>query len=353
MTTSSADFVSRLKPIIQSLVNEQLLIGIESILSSLNTESSLRKSSSGSVRSPHDTQFHYLLRIRARYILEGEPPGALLIQRQLMKFFEHAAYMSCPSTLGEPGFLSLDGFKDRFNLLGKTTLIAISELASSQLESIEASADFLKLKTSPHQDLSLSLKATCIRLACIAFVTGHGDTTTFPSLVKIALNDSAQITHDDLSNACLDAIAAISMNCHEYTADLNRALRNFIINTQAPHASSRVSIAAKRLAWCLQAISKDKVVSTLYSLVNVLASSPTTNADRSTVSLRTRAALSLMNFDQHTVASSISLSLKTEDQRQQVYSNVIEAIAEMVCELQDEKIAELMISLTWSEIWTS
>ena len=345
MTASSADFVSRLKPIIQSLVDGQLLIRIESLLSSLDTENSLRKSSSSSVRSPLDTQFHYLLRIRARYILEGEPPGALIIQRQLMQLFEHATYMSCPSGLGEHGFLPLNRFKDRFNLLGKRTLTAIFELASSQLESIEESADFLKFKISPHQDLSLSLKAICIRLACIVFVTGHGDTANLPSLVKIALTDSTQIAHDDLSNACLDAIAAISMNCHEYTADLNRALRNFIINTQAPNPSSRVSVGAKRLAWCLQAISKDKVVSTLYSLVNVLASTPTTNADRSAVSLRPRAPLSLMSFDQHTVASSISLTLKTEDQRQQVYSNVIEAIAEMVCELRDEKIAELMISL--------
>jgi hypothetical protein len=82
-------------------------------------------------------------------------------------------------------------------------------------------------------------------------------------------------------------------------------------------------------------------MSTLYSLVNVLSSGITERA----APLRPKTALSLMNFDQHTVASSISLSLKTEDQKQQVYSNVIEAIAEMVTELGDEKIAELMISL--------
>ena len=262
-----------------------------------------------------------------------------------MKLFEHVCYLSCPSDTETPGFLPLKGFKERFNTLGSSTLTAISEIAASQLESIEASADFLKFKTSPHQDLSLSLKATCIRLACIAFVTAHGSTTNLPNLVKNVLNDSTQMGHDELSNACLDAIAAISMNCHEHTADLNRSLRTFIINTHAQHTSSRVSVGAKRLAWCLEAISKDKVVSTLYSLVNVLASVSTSSADRSAVSLRSRTALSLMNFDQHTVASSISLTMKTEDQRQHVYSNVIEAIAEMVCELRDEKIAELMISL--------
>jgi hypothetical protein len=153
------------------------------------------------------------------------------------------------------------------------------------------------------------------------------------------------MNHDELSNACLDVIAAISINCHEYAADLNRSLRTFIINTHALHASSRVSIGAKRLAWCLAVISKDKVVSTLYSLVNVLASAPTSSADRSAISLRPRAVLAVTNYDQHTVASSISLCLNTEDQRQQVYSNVIDAIAEMVSELKDEKIAELMISL--------
>ena len=345
MSTSSSEFALRLKQTIQSLIDGELLIGIESLLSSLNTEVSMRKSSSGSIRSPHDTQLHYLLRIRARYILQGEPPSALVIQRQVMKLFEHVCYLSCPSGTETPGFLPLKGFKERFNTLGKSTLAAISEIAASQLESIEASADFLKFKTSPHQDLSLSLKATCIRLACIAFVTAHGSTTNLPNLVKNVLNDSTQMGHDELSNACLDAIAAISMNCHEHTADLNRSLRTFIINTHTQRTSSRVSVGAKRLAWCLEAISKDKVVSTLYSLVNVLASVSTSSADRSAVSLRPRTALSLMNFDHHTVASSISLTMKTDDQRQQVYSNVIEAIAEMVCELRDEKIAELMISL--------
>jgi hypothetical protein len=50
-------------------------------------------------------------------------------------------------------------------------------------------------------------------------------------------------------------------------------------------------------------------------------------------------------MQQEHTSSSISLSLKSEDQRQQVYSNVIEAIAAIVCEIKDEKIAELMISL--------
>ena len=41
----------------------------------INTDIDMRKSSSGSVRSPHDTQLHYLLRIRARYVLQGGPPA--------------------------------------------------------------------------------------------------------------------------------------------------------------------------------------------------------------------------------------------------------------------------------------
>jgi len=162
------------------------------------------------------------------------------------------------------------------------------------------------------------------------------------------LSDNTQMSHTDLGTATLDAIAAISMNCHEHTSNLNRALRTYIINANDSHAdktSPMVCVAAKRLAWCLSAISTDKVVSTLYSLVNILASTPVPNADRSVVSLRPRAALSPMILDQHAVASSISLSIKTDDQRQRIYSNVIDAIAEMVCELRDEKIAELMISL--------
>ena len=344
LSTSSSEFASRLISIIQPIVDGQLLIGIESLLSSLNSELTLRKSSSGSVRHPQDTQLHYLLRIRTRYILDGDPPGALVIQGHLLKLFEHVCYLTCPNASKKPFFLPLHDFKERFSLLGNSTLRSISELATNQLDSIEASADFLKFKTSPHQNLSLSLKATCLRLVCIAFVTDNGAPET-PSLVKSILADSAQVSHIELGTACLDSVAVISMNCHEYTADLNRSLRSFIINTHTDHSSGLVCIAAHRLAWCLNAISKDKVVSTLYSLVNVLAPGSTSSADRSTVSLRPRTALSIMQFDQHATASSISLNMQSDDQRQQVYSNVIEAIAEMVCELHEEKIAELMISL--------
>src|SRR5271163_2358261 len=111
--------------------------------------------------------------------------------------------------------------------------------------------------------------------------------------------------------------------------------------TALKHQASR--FAAKRLAWCLSAVSPDRVVSTLYSLVNVLAPLPPPTADRNAISLRPRTALT--NLDQNTVSSSISLTLKTDDQRQQIYSNVIEAISEMVVELANEKVAELMISL--------
>ena len=320
---------------------------MESLLSSVNTEDILRKSSAGSIRPPQDTQLYYLLRIRTRYYSEGNPPGAILIQRQLMLLFERACYLAVPPApdCPTPGFLPIKGFKDRFKVLGDLRLSSIAELSRSQLESIEASADFLKFKTSPHHDLSLSLKATCLRLACISFVTSHDDPTSLPSLVTSVLTDQMQMAHDDLANACLDVLAVISISCHEFSADLNRSLRNFITNVHGQHATERVVAGAKRLAHCLHSESNDKVVSTLYSLVNILASNPTTNADRSVSSLRPRAALSMMNLDQHTVASSISLSIKSEDQRQQIYANVIEGIAEMVRELADEKIAELMISL--------
>ena len=344
LSTSSSEFASRLLSIIRPLFDGQLLIGIESLLSSLNVEPASRKTSASSLRNPQDTQLHYLVRIRSRYILEGSPPGALIIQRHLLKLFEHVCYLTCSSGEGKPMFLPPHEFKERFSLLGKSTLNSISELASSQLDSIEASADFLKLKTSPHQDLSLSLKATYLRLACMAFVTDNGAPET-PSVVKSVLTDSTQMSHIELGNACLDSVAVISINCHEYTSDLNRSLRNFIINTQAQHSSGLICLAAHRLAWCLNAISKDKVVSTLYSLVNVLAAGTTSSADRSVVSLRPKTAFSLTTFDQHATASSISLNMQSDDQRQQVYSNVIEAIAEMVCELREEKIAELMISL--------
>jgi hypothetical protein len=348
LKVSSPEYVPRLLAGIQPLLDGQLLIGVESLLSSFNSGN--RKLSSASTRAPNDTQIHYFIRISERYTLEGHPLGALTIQRHILRVFEHVCYASCPvANNGKPqGFLPLKGFKGRFAPLGLSTLHSISDLATSQLESIEASADFLKFKTSPHEDLSLSLKATCIRLACIAFIAGDEKPRALPSLIKGVLIDASQMVHDDLSLACLDALAAISINCQELSGELNKALRSYIVHIPTipslqAASTSKPTSAAKRLAWCLSAVSSDKIVSTLYTLVNILAPS-TSTADRSVVSLRPRTALSLMQQQEHT-SSSISLSLKSEDQRQQVYSNVIEAIAAIVCEIKDEKIAELMISL--------
>jgi phosphatidylinositol 4-kinase len=337
-------FVSSLIRTIQSLVDGQLLVAIESLLSTLSVAES-KKSSSASTRALQDAQLNYLLRIGARHMRDGRPLGALVIQRDLLRLFEHICYVSCPSPTGNTaGFLPLTGFKQRFSILDADTVSSISSLASSQLASIDASADFLKFKTSPHQNLSLSLKAVSIRLASIAFVVGKED-SSFPNILKSILIDSTQMAHIDLGLATFDAVAAISINSVDHTTDLNRALRNYVVHTHGSYSTSaRINVAAIRLAWCLASLSKDRVVSTLYSLVNVLASGSGGPSERAPP-LRPKTALSMMNFDQQTVASSISLSLKTEDQKQQVYSNVIEAIAEMVCELHDEKIAELMISL--------
>src|SRR5271169_5197596 len=120
LSTFSSEFASRLISVILPLVDSQLLIGIESLLSSLNSEASLRKTSSGSIRHPQDSQLHYLLRIRTRFILEGDPPGALVIQGHLLKLFEHVCYLTCPTAENRPSFLPLHDFKERFGLLGNS-----------------------------------------------------------------------------------------------------------------------------------------------------------------------------------------------------------------------------------------
>jgi len=348
LSAATPEFVLRLVDSIQPLLDSQLLIKIESVISSSNTNDSAKKVSSALRNPSPDTELNYLLRIHRRYILNNEPLGAFIIQRQLLRLLETVCYLACPSDGVDPGFLPLKGFRARFSLLGPQTLNAIAHLSQTQLESVESSADFLKFNTSPHQELSLDLKATSIRLACVAYVAGKEESHSFIAVLESVLGDSAQMSHDQLSSACLDAIAAISMSGHEHNSELTRQLRDFIVNFQALDyhngtTSSRVCFAAKRLAWCLSAVSPDRVVSTLYSLVNVLAPLPPPTADRSVISLRPRTALT--NLDQNTVSSSISLTLKTDDQRQQIYSNVIEAISEMVVELADEKVAELMISL--------
>ena len=344
LRTGSSLFFSRLIPVIRLLVDEQLLVNVELLLSSFLAEKNSGKLSSTSIRQPIDYSIHHLLRVQSSYMKKGKPLSAHLIQHQVLKVLEHVCYVSSSQGEPSPGFLPLNNFPKRFANLGITALTSMSDLVISQLQSAEVSADFIKFKNLPLQDITLELKATCLRLICVSLITTHGTDARFLSFLNVirsVMVDPVQMSHRELSDACLNVVAAISINCQDYATELNRLLRNFIVSISNPSPYT-VCVAAQRLAWCLDAVSKDKIVSTLYSLVNVLTSGPN---ERGATSLHPRAALSLLNIDQHAAASSISLSLNNEDQRQQACHNVIDAIAEMVCELSDEKIAELMISL--------
>ena len=127
-----------------------------------------------------------------------------------------------------------------------------------------------------------------------------------------------------------------------HAINVSRLLPRFIVQSGAK--SQMVAVASKSLAFVLQKLSKDAVITTLYTLGNVLGS----GSDRAVTNGAGEAAgqgPSLVYGSRHSTGSSISLQISGEEESPIVQGNVVQAICEIAGASKDEKITGLAQSM--------
>ena len=109
-----------------------------------------------------------------------------------------------------------------------------------------------------------------------------------------------------------------------------------------------MEIVAASLTSILRQLSQDAIITSLYSLGNVLSAGSKgdqRNGIAQTHKVNGHVGRNVEDYSQHGAGSSISLDLDADDDPGLAYSNIIRAVVLMATSCRDEKIAALALSM--------
>ncbi|KAI0450623.1 phosphatidylinositol 3 [Xylaria acuta] len=306
------------------------------------------------IRNSHSSDRHAKewKRCLRQYASQGRPLGPMLLQRSFTWLLVAATSLLIVDAKDLRGSHVLDVLMSREDLLKPGALNAsdvdfrsiemYAGLAQEEMKRLEASADFLELASASQQKLAYAVKASAIisYLNCSVLNEDAGDPDLLMSWLTETL-DTDQIFDEVLASVVLRAMAILARFSPDYAPTVMRLLPRFIVQT-APSANT-VGIASNCLAFTLHTLSNDAVISTLYTLGNVLSPSPEhgipngTNGDLAGDSTGS----SNIYHGRQSTGSDISLQIQNEEDTTAAYANIIQTICCIAKSSEDEKITAL------------
>lgn len=286
-----------------------------------------------------------------RYAASGRPLGAMLLQQGFMK-----VALSCSSLqvcheeqLQRKDVLDIamsqeEGFELKQPQESTNLTELIAEIASQEMTLIDDGADYLQLGSVWQQRIAFSTKAFTLNSYLICTIAG-GEAAEPEMLVtwlEDILTDPVQMADGALAAVVLKSMAIISKYFPSFATNFSRLLSRFIV--QGVINSETIGVAACSLAYILQLLSQDAVITGLYSLGNVLSNS---NTDRAAGPSNGSSSVSRSagRYQQLTTGSSISLGLISNEETTAAYGNVVRAIVGVANSCQDDKITALALSI--------
>ncbi|RPA77257.1 hypothetical protein BJ508DRAFT_364570 [Ascobolus immersus RN42] len=331
---------------VQSILQEKFLVDVETTFST--------------IRNSHERPLRQWKQYNRRYNNIGRPLGAMLLSQGFMKLLvpSTALLLVSPVTLRRRHILDElmeaepnvnvttitgangeaetdDGFKE--------LVAGYADFAVEGIKLVESDSDYLKISTSWQQGLAFSVKSYALVSYCCCALLEDSDTdvNVLVKWLESTMADPIQMADESLAAVTLKIMGILSKNDSYFAASLSRSLPRFIVRG-SPSALT-VRVAAHCLAYVLQFLSQDAIITTLYTLSNVLSLS---NPERA---VATNYREKYLNFDQN-MGSAISLALTSEDDKNHVFESVIEAIVGVAKSCRDEKIIALAQSILLQKI---
>ncbi|KAL9603360.1 MAG: hypothetical protein Q9219_001222 [cf. Caloplaca sp. 3 TL-2023] len=333
---------TRLLNLLRQILNDDFMVSVEGVFSSIRT-------TDAPLKGLHAWRSH-----ARRYAASGRPQGAMLLQQSLMK-----VVLSC-STLLISGRDQLHN-TDTFNILlfqgtqysydqgsQDTFLIElITELASQMILLLEDGADYLQLGSAWQQRIAFATKAHTLTayLHCVIADEEIAESESLISWLEDVAVDPIQMADDGLASVILQSMAVLSRSSPTVATNFSRLLPRFIVQGSAK--GETIDVAARSLAYVLQLLSQDAVITGLYSLGNVLSNSNTdrTNAASGPSNGTLIAPHPNGRHQQHATGSSISVDLSGEEETTAAYGNVVRAIVGVANSCENDKITALALSI--------
>lgn len=316
---------------VQYILQEKFLVEVEASFST--------------IRNSHERSLRQWKHYNRRYTTLGRPLGAMLLNQGFMKLLvpSTALLLAKPITLkkrhildelmeSEPNVdFSREGSGEDSEEDYKELITGYAEFAMDGIRLVESDSDYLQIGSSWQQGLAFSVKSYALvsYCCCVLLDDSETDANILVKWLENTMADPVQMADEALAAVTLKIMGILSKNDSYFAASLSRSLPRFIVRG-SPSALT-VRVAAHCLAYVLQFLSQDAIITTLYTLSNVLSLS---NPDRA---VATNYREKYLNFDQN-MGSAISLALTSEDDKNHVFESVIEAIVGVAKSCKDEKV---------------
>ncbi|KIX00291.1 uncharacterized protein Z518_10430 [Rhinocladiella mackenziei CBS 650.93] len=317
----------------------------ENFLIAVETASSAIRNSTSSDITTRDWR-KYLKRFAA----QGTPVGAMMLQRGFMKLvLACTARMLCDEHTVQCGDI-LDQYisgthlnRARDELVTDDMVEYLVEIITDQIRVLEDGSDYLQLSSAWQQRLAFSVKAYALEafLHCVVLDEDIADPEDLFGWLEDSIANQVQMADFELAGVALKSLAVAAKYIPEGASSFARILLRFIVRgTSRPSA---VAIAAQSLSHILRMLSQDAVITTIYSLGNILSSQ--TGAEKAHHPLTTDVNGhhgSLSSTTRLRTGSVISLSLSGDEETSLVCGNVAHAIVTIATKCNDSKIMALV-----------
>ena len=326
---------------LRDLLSEKLMVSVEGALSAVRNSRS------------HVRRIKEWKRWIRQYAVRGTPLGAILLQRAFMKVVERSAILLIPSREPLRPHSFLDDLVDHNTLSepdGQTdedTLEDLTDTIVDQVNFIEADSDYLQVSSAWQQRLALEVKASCMRsyLCCTLVNETVADDDLLMAWFEAIVSDAVQMADATLAQTVLKSMAILSRTSPAIASNLNRSMPRLLLQGKLPPNTARV--AGHCLAVVLQQLPSDVVISTLYSLGNVLSSNKSNEKPTGALALdgASFSGSGSPFYPQLVLGSQLSLVVSDEEETSAVYGSVIQAIVAIAVACRDEKMTSLVVSM--------
>ena len=329
--------------LLKEVLNDSFMVLVEGTFSSIRTTESI-------TRAARDWKQY-----TKRYASSGRPLGAMLLQRGFMRML-----VSCSSLQGlSPEELQHNDILDCL-MSRKQPLPAsrgpeavrltevLSEIAIEQMRRLEDGADYQQLGSAWQQHLALTVKshALTVFLCCMIIDEEIADTDVLMTWLEESMADRVEMADESLATTVLKSMTIVAQTSPAFAASLSRLLPRFIVQSEI--RGSVVIVAARCLAIVLRLLSQDAVITSLYSLGNVLSTGSSLEKGLPYNSIANGSVIASGKSDRYTQqpnGSAISFDLSGEEETSAVYGNVILAIVNIVTSYKDNKMVPLALSM--------
>ena len=325
---------------LRSMLSEKFMVTVE-------TASSTVRSASAT-----DPGLREWRKYSRRYAAHGRPLGAILLQEGLMRFVKSCAVSIIDSQEFSEDEL-LDDYMNGIRIARGhgdaeiSLLLCVTEIITNEIHLLEDGFDYLQLGSPWQQRLTFSVKALALIgfLNCVILGEDVASSDVLLSWLEDTLADPNQMSCAELATAALKSMAIVARMSSENASAGTRSLLRFIVQGGVS-TGPIIAVAARCLARVLGILSQDSVITTLYSLGNVLSAGSST--DRSyqnqPIAEVTGQTAPTVPFPQPEDPSLVSFSVNGEEDNVP-HRNVIHAIVTIATSCNDEKISALAQSM--------